>query len=112
MKCMVHGCTNHTDQGTFAVYASVGADLSAALNIVICQTCWNMITSGVVGPSNNFIADMNATLVEHHAAAHSAMANGGRAVPGSVLTTLIDKILSNRTLGMLDRSSVHRKSPG
>ena len=44
-KCVVHDCTNHKDEGVF-----VGD---------FCAPCWRMITTGRIGPSDNFIAKLN-----------------------------------------------------
>lgn len=43
-KCVVAQCSNHEHQGSFT-----GA---------FCTPCWRMITTGLVGPSDNFIARM------------------------------------------------------
>lgn len=45
-QCIVHGCTNRRGQGQFHEH------------VEICIPCWNMITSGNIGPSTNFIADL------------------------------------------------------
>jgi len=47
-KCVVAQCSNHEHQGAFT-----GA---------FCTPCWHMVTTGLVGPSDNFIA----RLVERH----------------------------------------------
>ncbi len=55
-KCVVHGCTNKQEHGNQFVYMEgLGA---------ICVPCWNMITTGKIGPSDNFIADLKAACDE------------------------------------------------
>ena len=44
-KCVVAQCSNHEHQGAFT-----GA---------FCTPCWHMITTGLVGPSDNFITRMS-----------------------------------------------------
>jgi len=48
MKCIVKGCTNRSTEGTF-----VGD---------ICSPCYEMITTGEIRPSNNFISAIKADL--------------------------------------------------
>ncbi len=43
-ECLVAQCSNHEHEGAFT-----GA---------FCTPCWHMITTGLVGPSDNFIARM------------------------------------------------------
>ncbi len=45
MKCIVHNCKNHLHEGVF-----VGN---------ICSPCYDMITTGKVGPSTNFIYELS-----------------------------------------------------
>ncbi len=40
-KCIVYGCTNHTDEGEF--------------KNDICLPCYEMLTTGKIKPSTNFI---------------------------------------------------------
>jgi len=41
-KCIVHGCTNHENEGGF--------------NGDICSPCYKMITTGDIGPTNSFLS--------------------------------------------------------
>lgn len=47
-KCLVFGCTNHEGEGGF-----VGE---------LCSPCYNMLKTGVVGPTNSFIGDLRDRL--------------------------------------------------
>ena len=43
-KYIVHGCSNHKDQGIFV------GDL--------CLPCWTCIITGVIGPTESFLGEM------------------------------------------------------
>lgn len=45
MKCIVFGCTNHTEQGSFT------NDL--------CNPCYQMLVTGKIGPTDSFLALRN-----------------------------------------------------
>jgi hypothetical protein len=45
-KCIVHGCSNHTNQGRF-----VGD---------VCSPCYTMITTGKIMPTDSFLNQITA----------------------------------------------------
>jgi len=47
-KCAVYGCKNYSHQGWFHGEA--------------CMPCWEMLTTGKIGPSDNFIAKLDCDL--------------------------------------------------
>lgn len=54
MKCLVHGCENHSDQGRF-----IGE---------LCSPCHEMITTGKVSPyGHTFIQELNKKLSHEQA---------------------------------------------
>ncbi len=40
-RCIVHGCTNHTNEGTFISF--------------LCAPCYQYITTGIVGHTDSFL---------------------------------------------------------
>lgn len=42
MKCLVYGCMNHDHQGEFVNG--------------MCSPCYNMITTGMIGPTTSFLS--------------------------------------------------------
>jgi hypothetical protein len=50
VRCLVHGCTNFSDQGEFV------GDL--------CAPCHKILTTGYVGPTSSFLGVMNKRLAE------------------------------------------------
>jgi hypothetical protein len=49
-KCIVHGCTNHEDQGSFE------GDM--------CSPCYRIITTGKINPSDNWFVQKIQKLEE------------------------------------------------
>jgi hypothetical protein len=49
-KCIVHGCSNHADQGRFVTLVDQGRFVGE-----MCSPCHTMITTGKVMPTDSFL---------------------------------------------------------